>query len=321
MNLTMRIFLLIILGLMSLSVPAQHSLIYDVPNTPELLKKNKVKEIHIRELTDETFKITHKYFISEGLAYEHHYYDPYFLADGSVREKSWLAKDTAGLVYYQREIFDENGVLKLITHRYVNLYSKGKRLLYSDQMENTEYISLRKIKFDTLHSDYTLKTEYRLLNNDTLFMIYDEFNGVVKTHSYKTKTNGKWQENEKSVSVFENDVLIEYYQYSFGKLTDSYTKYEADKLIEKKGTDDLGYEDYGLPVPDPVTEVFYVNDKNIENIQEVNKTKAKFRLEVYYFQGKNSDPSYSFYDNKTGLIHTKFGKNKNWYTEFLYVME
>lgn len=317
----MRIFLILVLGWMSLLANAQHSLIYDVPNTPDLLKKNKVKEIHIREMTDDKLKITHKYFISEGMAYEHHYYDPYFLAEGSVREKSWMAKDTAGLLYYQREIFDENGVLKIITHRYVNLYSKGKKLIYTDQMENTEYITFRKIKFDTLHPDYTIKTEYRLVNNDTLYFIKDEFNGVEKTHSYKTKMNGKWQENERTVSVFENDVLIDYSQYKFGKLIYSYNKYEADKLIEKKGTDDLGYEDYGLPVPDPVTEIFYVNDKNIEKIQEVNKTKALFKLEVYYFQGKNSDPVYSFYDNKTGLIHTKFGKDKNWYTEFLYVME
>lgn len=300
---------------------AQHSLIYDVPNTPELLKKNKIKEIHIREKTEEAFKLTNKYLIKDGQAIEHHYFDPYFMQNGSVIEKSWLAKDSIGWVYYTRDILDENGKFITRTHRSRSHYSKTKKLLFNEQYLWTDYLTIRRISFDTLHPNHENREEIQFFNDDTLFWTKDNFNGTEENHVFKVKIGGNWQENERTQSVFENGVLIEYYKYSFGKLVDSYNKYEADKMIEKKGTDDLGYEDNGLPVPDPLTEIFYVDDLNVETVKEVHKKKAKFRLEIYYFQGKNSDPEYTFYDNKTGLVHTKFGKDKMGYTEFLYIME
>lgn len=301
--------------MMSGLISAQHSLIFDLPCDKETLKKYKVKTIVVSEMMDSLVKVPQYYEIDEnGNAIEHFQNDQY--NDGKVLEKCRISKDTAGFVDYKR-FYISAGDVKTLTHHYQHYYSKTNKGLKFIHREYDGFTTLRISIFDTLRPDHENKTEVRMLSTgDTLYMVKDLFDGTERVHELKRKKEGKWIEHEIGVSVYKNGVYESSSLYRNGQLVQ---EHRASDDLEKKGTDDYRDLEYGLPIPDPVTDTFYVNDFKSEKLETVKQSRAKYKVLVHYDMGRYSDQYYyEVFDVEFGWLIARFGPGKSFYTEYTY---
>ncbi len=294
---------------------AQHSLIFDLPCDKTTLKKNNVKTINVREKIDSVMLLTHRYELDEvGNAIEHFQHNSY--TNGKILEKCRISNDTAGFVEYKRFYISDSEV-KTLTHHYQHYYSKGNKALKFIHREYSGYTTVRISVFDTIHTDYEDKTEMRILSGgDTLFMTKDLFDGIERIHELKRKVDGKWSEHEIGISIYKNGIYESSSLYRNGKLIQ---EHRAADDLEKKNTDDYRDLEYGLPIPDPVIDTFYVNDFKNEKFETVKASKAKYKMLVHYDQGRGSGQYYyEIFDMKYGWVVSRFGPGKIHYTEFKY---
>jgi hypothetical protein len=271
-----------------------------MPNTSQVLKKNRVASIIVKEKMESSFVITHHFIINEnGIAVASEYFDPFYQGSGTRIEKNWISQDTIGMKRFTQGIYDEEGKLIRLYSDHSSFYSSTGKILRTIHHDYTDFHILQINVFDTLHPDDLDRTEWKMFNNDTLSIVVDRKNEFISEHILKDKIQGKWIETEKSISNFNNGELISYYLYKNGKLVQEYLK-END--FDKVGTDDVE-EEFGLPIPAEAIDTFFVDVIKIDSMKTVSEKKAKFRMIMHYEEGKSNGLSYyEVFDNKTDLF-------------------
>lgn len=300
---------------------SQHSLIFDVPNTPELLVRNKVKSISLTDFSNDKSKPSSLFLIdTKGYAYEHYYYDYYSGDSLPIIEKSKLIEGNPKIVNYQRGRYTTNNVEMETYEVFIHYYTKSNKIIKSKHFFNVGLISHVYNDYDTTDYEKINKVEIVIApKGDTIRRVTDFFNHVEQIHTLENKINGKWNETEKSISSFVNGELQFSSFYRNGKLVSTYNPNEK---IDENPLGDDNYKDqmeHGLPVPEPYIDSFYTNEFTCDKLKSAKENKSLYKVRLHYENGKGSDLSYfRIYDRKKGLILFESDPDGNYPIEYKY---
>ncbi len=300
---------------------SQHSLIHDVPDSQEVLAKNKVSKIQVFEKTNGNKKLTNEYFIDEnGTAVKHLYHDFYSNDSLPVVETSEVIAYSPKTVKYVRARMNAKGNIDKVYQESLNYYTHSNKIMRVEYKEHIDLIKSITHNYDTADYEKVDKVEIvSVSTGDTLRRITDFYDKTIKVHRLEIKTDGKWIEKEKSVSDYRDGELSYHSFYQNGKLVSTYDP------NEKRPDEPLGddtYKDqmeYGLPVPEPFIDSFYTNEKTKDKSKSITENKALYKVVLRYEGGKGHDLSYyRVYDRKKGLLLLESDPNGNYPKEYVY---
>lgn len=312
---------LVLLFLIPMDLFSQGEHLLAIPISKEILMKNKVSTINVYENVDSMMVQTNTYFInSEGQAFEHIYYDPAYEGGGpfDIERLRW-SEDTLGLVHYTRGSYAESGDLNSLFANYKYFYSptgKLKKMIYQDFLSFT---TVRMIIYDTIHPNYEDKTEWRVLNNDTIYLLRSIKNDSVYSHIIKQKNNGKWIETEKGIYTYKNGEVASYQLFKNGKLVNEFDSSKDKLKVQHQDLED-SENNNALPLPEPFIKIIYSDKMDLIFESNAKEKSAKFRLELHYENGASNEMDhYEVYDNGNNLLLIKSNPTGEYKTEFHYL--
>lgn len=322
-----RLFILLFLLPFKLFAQSEH--LIAIPISKEILEKNKVSTVYVYENIDSSMVQTNTYFIdNQGRAFEHIYYEPAYEGGGpfDIERLRW-SEDTLGLVQYIHGLYGETGELNSLISDYRYWYSPSGKLLKALYKDLLSYQTVRMIIYDTLNPKYEDKTEWRLLNGDTIHILKSFVGENLYEHTLRHKIHGKWVEYEYSIHQYKNGELEKYQLFRNGKLVNDFDSSRDTLMLQQREEqrkeekeEEESENNNALPAPEPFTKIVYSDKMDLIFESNAKEKSAKFRLELHYENGAGNEmDNYEVYDNANGLLLIKSNPSGEHKTEFHYL--
>lgn len=289
--------------------------------TSDLLAKNKVKEIKIRQGADTSIKDLHHFFIGEkGCPEKQLYYDIY--SKGTEPAVYLFSSD----VFKTKQVYTHGRMIKGKITEYEKIeefYTKSGKITHRKRTESIDLLNITLNKYDTSDDKKIDMRMYRMMPaGDTISSVVSFFNGEKRIYTLLTKKPEGWEESEKLITIYKNGELQEQKQYSKGVLIKTTSK----EMLSEQQMKEINNEPYSAnnPLPfnaTPKIDTTYSDiEKVILNQRNSKNKKAKYRIIRY---ADPMDPAKTDHADiilqKNGLVQKRICFNPTQNLTFEYI--
>ncbi|MBK9285508.1 MAG: hypothetical protein IPM51_14485 [Sphingobacteriaceae bacterium] len=290
---------------------------------PEILSKNKVKEVKVYKGLDSAQKLFFHFFLNEsGCPYKLLHYDLY--SKGVEPVMTEYSSNVQGTIQTFQRGRLMNKALKLY-EKTEEVYTESKKIISRKKIESIDFTVVTIQKFDTLDYEKTFSHVLRILPNggDTLSSILSSFDKVKRIYVYRLKNSMGWIESEKLITYYAKEKMMKQERFKDGILTQTLNESELNeqKVVELNHSKNM---ENPLPYTNTIKiDTSYSDTEKIAlQIKDLKNKKGKFM--VIRFAETNDNSKVEHADlilQKNGLIQKSIHNYASESLRFEYILK
>jgi hypothetical protein len=287
-----------LLYLLVLSASAQSSKIIYPHTNPNLLSKNKVKEVLILEGPDQKI-VEHYFFNNQGIPYKWILEDAYSQQAGAMIQEITWDKDSTLRQFIIKRVKPGNQEVEYSIDE--NYYSHSGKLLMEKREQKYDVPTLAINKFDTLNAEFINQINYYFHPDysDTLKRIINYKDDKSGLYLLEEKINGRWMQKQKLIHQIKNGIVIHADEYENAVLKRSYDLPEDENVNKRKDEDNNPLPFNDQPKKDTIVTKDIRKYANFVHADQIKQYKV---IITYQIMDRNKVESYQIINAKTELL-------------------